>query len=325
MIVVGPVACGQGVIATACLTVRITNLGDATGDGSCRLISAGTLGEFFPVSGIAPGTSIVTTALWNDQLPDPPIFSGALRARVADVGDGRRPIARCRRLRRGKRRVVWHRLRSARDRRAVREDVWHRRSPLAAVLPGCRHARARPPRCVLPGRSDDNVAVLRERQFRDGRSSPVTASERALRGPVAVPAACTGEPGPVVRDLRMRRDPRRRRRWPSGRGMERRAGELGRGSSRPERSCRSGPSRSSAGTRTIASSRAPSRPWLPASSRGVRTSSRPPLDARACMPGRLHRESSSRTPPLVGYETRRSPRGRRAARLRGASARCGCG
>lgn len=76
MIVVAPVACGVGVIATACLTVIITNLGDATGDGSCRLISAGTLGEFFPVSGIAPRTSITTTALWNDQLPDPPIFSG---------------------------------------------------------------------------------------------------------------------------------------------------------------------------------------------------------------------------------------------------------
>jgi hypothetical protein len=76
MVVVGPVACGEGVIATACLTVRITNLGDTAGDGSCRLIAAGTLGGFFPVSGIAPGATLTTTALWNDQLPFPPIFSG---------------------------------------------------------------------------------------------------------------------------------------------------------------------------------------------------------------------------------------------------------
>ena len=76
MILLAPVACGVGVIATPCYTVRITNRGDEEGDGSCRLRSADTLGEFFPVSGIAPGASITTTALWNEQVPDPPIFTG---------------------------------------------------------------------------------------------------------------------------------------------------------------------------------------------------------------------------------------------------------
>ncbi|HTG46903.1 MAG TPA: hypothetical protein VK646_04545 [Actinomycetota bacterium] len=77
MTVISPVPCDVGVIATACVQVKISNLGDEEGDGSCRLVSAsGVQGDVFPVSGIGPGASLMTTALWTEQVPDPPIFSG---------------------------------------------------------------------------------------------------------------------------------------------------------------------------------------------------------------------------------------------------------
>ena len=71
---VNRVACKPGVQATACFKVTITNLGSASGDGSCRLFgethrtsypgdeSKG--GQVFKVKALGPGQSVSTPGAW---------------------------------------------------------------------------------------------------------------------------------------------------------------------------------------------------------------------------------------------------------------------
>ena len=83
MVVVGEVPCPPATTATACLRVRVTNRGDAPGDGFCRLRGheEGAKGEDIAVFGeglaltdVAPGATVVDVLAWTEPLPDPPVF-----------------------------------------------------------------------------------------------------------------------------------------------------------------------------------------------------------------------------------------------------------
>jgi hypothetical protein len=70
-----PVACNPGVRATACFDITITNLGTASGGGTCQLIgethrtsypgdeSKG--GQVFRVKELKPGQSLNTPGAWR--------------------------------------------------------------------------------------------------------------------------------------------------------------------------------------------------------------------------------------------------------------------
>ena len=79
------VGCPVGVVATTCLEVRITNIGESAGNGYCRPRGHETgpngedkavFGERIDVTNLAPGAKFTTTVAWTKPIPDSRAFIG---------------------------------------------------------------------------------------------------------------------------------------------------------------------------------------------------------------------------------------------------------
>jgi hypothetical protein len=85
MVVLREVSCPEGVDARICLRVKVSNHGNRSGSGTCRLRSTSVadtggdmsiFGAELPVAGLAPGSDLVATVPWTRPAPDPPVFGG---------------------------------------------------------------------------------------------------------------------------------------------------------------------------------------------------------------------------------------------------------
>src|SRR6266508_3601645 len=80
MIILHRTPCANGVSATACLKVRVTNRGDRAGSGFCRPRAFetgenGTVtlwGQRLELTNVAPGEQVTATLPWKGQLPTRP-------------------------------------------------------------------------------------------------------------------------------------------------------------------------------------------------------------------------------------------------------------
>jgi len=85
MVALEVVPCPQRAVATICVKVKVTNLGDMAGDGVCRLVvttktAAGQDREIYggrlAVHDVPPGGTAMRVVPWTKKPPDPPLFGG---------------------------------------------------------------------------------------------------------------------------------------------------------------------------------------------------------------------------------------------------------
>ncbi len=85
MAALGVVPCPQKTVATICVKVKVTNLGDMAGDGVCRLVvttktAAGQDREIYggklAVHDIPPHGTMIGVVPWTKKPPDPLLFGG---------------------------------------------------------------------------------------------------------------------------------------------------------------------------------------------------------------------------------------------------------
>ena len=84
MAVLREVTCPPGTEAQLCFKVKVTNLGNAPGSGTCELRATivsdtGDVPVFdgeVPVRDLAPGSDVVAIVGWTRPVPNPPVFGG---------------------------------------------------------------------------------------------------------------------------------------------------------------------------------------------------------------------------------------------------------